>query len=256
MHALPTLPLSAINPTLRMRQVVQSFSLLYNASSDHRYAVQLLYHCPDAAIPALVSSWLPQQPCPRGYQRMLIDLQHEWFVIQPKSSAAAKTSYAQDILSNQLARALLEELKERGRGNQDYVHRLGGTLVAQVLMSCQRQKDREQHVGLTPFQVQRVREFILSHLDQPIRMIELARCVRLSRFHFARRFKQTAGQTPGQFTVHLKMQKAQELLLTSPFSVIQVGMEVGYDNPSHFSTTFKKVMGVSPAHWRKALQKH
>lgn len=255
MSALPTLPLSAINPAHRAGPVVESFPLLYEASSDHGYAVQLLYYCPDAASATLLSAWLPQQSCPWGYQRMLIDLRHEWFVIQPTSSAAAKTSYAQDTLSNQLAHCLLEELKERERGNQDYVYRLGGTLVAQVLMSCQRQKDREQCVGLTPFQVQRVREFILSHLDQPIRITELARCVRLSRFHFARRFKQTAGQSPGQFTVHLKMQKAKELLLTTLSSVIQVGLEVGYDNPSHFSTTFKKVMGISPTRLRKTLRK-
>ena len=256
MNAALTLPLSAISPALRAGPIVESFSLLYDASSDHRYAVQLLSHCPDAASATLLSAWLPQQPCPLGYRRMVIDLRQQWFVIQPKSLAAGKTSYAQDILSNQLAHCLLEELKERGRGNQDYVHRLGGTLVAQVLMSCQRRNDREQRVGLTPYQVKQVRAFILSHLDQPIRITELAQCVRLSRFHFTRRFKQTTGQSPGQFTVYLKMQKAKELLLTSPSSVIQVGMEVGYDNPSHFSTTFKKVMGVSPAHWRKALQKH
>ena len=254
MNAALTLPLSAINPAHWAGPIVESFPLLYEASSDLRYAVQLLYCCPDAASATLLSAWLPQQSCPLGYQRMLIDLRQQWFTVAPKPSATEQISYDQDMLSNQLAHCLIQELKGVLAVDQPYVHRLGEMLVTQVLMTCQRQKDREQHVGLTPFQVKQVQEFILAHLDQPIRMTELAQCVRLSRFHFARRFKQTVGQTPGQFTSHLKMQKAKELLLTTPSSVIEVGMEVGYDNPSHFSTTFKKVMGISPIRLRKTLR--
>ena len=91
----------------------------------------------------------------------------------------------------------------------------------------------------------------MARLDRPLRITQIANHLELSCFYFARRFKQAVGQPPGQFIIQMKMQRAQELLLTTKFSVIAVGMEVGYDNPSHFSGAFKSVVGLSPVQLRR-----
>ena len=156
----------------------------------------------------------------------------------------------QDTLSSQLARYLLCELR-RPTVDETYAKNLGIMLSIQ-LAKCQMSQPAESGTGLTPYQVKQVKEFILARLDQPIRLADMATQVRLSSFYFARRFKQSTGQTPGQFITQLRMQRAKALLLTTDNSVIAVGMDVGYDNPSHFSSAFRRATGVSPTQFRKA----
>ena len=119
------------------------------------------------------------------------------------------------------------------------------------LTKCRPSQPSDPAMGLTPYQVKQIKEFALARLDQPIRLADMATQVRLSSFYFARRFKQSTGQTPGQFITHLRMQHAKALLLTTDNSIIAVGMDVGYDNPSHFSSAFRRATGFSPSQFRK-----
>ncbi|WKN44846.1 helix-turn-helix transcriptional regulator [Tunicatimonas pelagia] len=100
---------------------------------------------------------------------------------------------------------------------------------------------------MTPRQVSNVKQYIREHLDQSIPIITLAELVGLSEGYFYHAFKHTTGLTPGRYLTLTRIEKAKELLLKTAQPVIQVGMAVGYDNPSHFSRIFKKEVGVSPS---------
>jgi AraC-like DNA-binding protein len=78
----------------------------------------------------------------------------------------------------------------------------------------------------------------------------LARCVAMSRSMLADRFTSMVGQPPMQYLTMWRMQLASGLLSTG-CRIAEVAPSVGYDSEAAFSRAFKKVMGTSPAAWRK-----
>ncbi|MBU52775.1 MAG: hypothetical protein CL920_29135 [Deltaproteobacteria bacterium] len=72
-----------------------------------------------------------------------------------------------------------------------------------------------------------------------------------SKHHFIRVFKKATGMTPWSYVLHLKVDKAKELLLEKQYSVKQIACEVGMQNPLYFSRLFRKLTGVSPRQFRK-----
>jgi len=79
---------------------------------------------------------------------------------------------------------------------------------------------------------------------------ELARKVGMSRANLAARFAHLVGHAPMQYLALWRMQMAARLLSDGSMKVAAVGHEVGYESEAAFSRAFKKLVGVSPAHWR------
>lgn len=80
---------------------------------------------------------------------------------------------------------------------------------------------------------------------------ELARGVAMSRSAFADRFTSFVGQPPMQYLAQWRMQLAARRLATGNAKVAAIAEEVGYDSEAAFSRAFKRLMGVSPAAWRR-----
>jgi AraC-like DNA-binding protein len=79
----------------------------------------------------------------------------------------------------------------------------------------------------------------------------LARAVGLSRSALAERFTHLVGQPPMQYLTHWRMQLAARLLHDASAKVASVALDVGYDSEAAFSRAFKRIVGVSPATWRR-----
>src|SRR5262249_49952849 len=60
--------------------------------------------------------------------------------------------------------------------------------------------------------LKRLRDYIMSHLDEPIEVATLANIAGRSPFHFSRIFTRTVGVTPHRYIVHLRLQRATELV--------------------------------------------
>jgi AraC-like DNA-binding protein len=81
---------------------------------------------------------------------------------------------------------------------------------------------------------------------------ELARESGLSRSSFVDRFTALIGQPPMQYLASWRMQLAANRLLNGTDNVAKVAADVGYESEAAFSRAFKRVVGMSPAAWRKA----
>ena len=81
----------------------------------------------------------------------------------------------------------------------------------------------------------------------------LARDAGVSRSVLAERFTHVVGQPPMQYLARWRMQLAARLLSDGAAKVAAVALEVGYDSESSFSRAFKKMVGTSPAGWRRRL---
>ena len=94
-------------------------------------------------------------------------------------------------------------------------------------------------------------EYMRAHLNEPIRVSTLCALAGLSPSRFFELFKSATGDTPLNWIIRARMQRAGELLETSTLQVKEVDWKVGYEDPFYFSRLFKSVHGVPPSQDRR-----
>jgi AraC family transcriptional regulator len=94
-------------------------------------------------------------------------------------------------------------------------------------------------------------EYIDEHHAQPIRLAELSALLHMSPYHFARLFTRTAGVPPHQFVVRRRIDAARALLTTERIPIAVIARAVGFRTASHFTTTFRRFIGVTPSAYRR-----
>jgi AraC-like DNA-binding protein len=107
--------------------------------------------------------------------------------------------------------------------------------------------------GLADWQVKRVTTYMRDHLDQEIGLQELATLVNRSRFHFCTAFRMATGHTPHEWLTVQRIQRGKVLLTNPTLSITEIALTVGYQTPSAFAATFRKIAGVTPTEFRRAL---
>lgn len=105
--------------------------------------------------------------------------------------------------------------------------------------------------GLADWQVRRINDYMIAHLDHAISLDELAGLVELSRFHFATSFRLATGMTPHEWLTSLRMNRARELLAHTELPIIAIALEVGFETPSAFSASFRKSAKMTPSAYRR-----
>ncbi|WP_183561003.1 AraC family transcriptional regulator [Mucilaginibacter sp. SP1R1] len=76
----------------------------------------------------------------------------------------------------------------------------------------------------------------------------------LSVSHFSNIFRKATGMPPIDYFIHLKMQRACQLLNTNIDKIKSVATELGYEDPYYFSRIFKKHIGTSPEQYRATVK--
>jgi AraC family transcriptional regulator len=105
--------------------------------------------------------------------------------------------------------------------------------------------------SLPGYKLRHVTAWMAEHMTEEFSLSRLADEAGISEFHFNRLFKQATGLPPSQYQINLRVNEACRLLTETAQSVIQVGLAVGYSNPSHFAQVFKKQTGLTPSEYRK-----
>lgn len=106
--------------------------------------------------------------------------------------------------------------------------------------------------GLSGYKFRRVTEYLEAHLDDDISLNEIAAIADLSPSHFSRAFRKTTGQSPIQYLMQRRLERAKELLALPDIPLVEVGLLSGFKNQSHFSTLFRKYTHLTPRNWRDA----
>jgi AraC-like DNA-binding protein len=112
-----------------------------------------------------------------------------------------------------------------------------------------------QQRPLTPlpkWRFARVKEYVDSHIDEPIRLRDLANAAGLSQMHFAAQFRAYTGISPCKFVMTQRMQHARLLLADPRNTLVDVALGVGFRNQAHFTTVFHRLVGQTPNCWRNA----
>jgi AraC-like DNA-binding protein len=97
-------------------------------------------------------------------------------------------------------------------------------------------------------------KYIWQRYRDPLSLADVAGSAMLSRFHFARVFKQQTGVSPGQFLAAVRIYQAKRMLISSSMSVAGVSSAVGYGSLGSFTTHFTDSVGISPSRFRRTWQ--
>ncbi len=101
---------------------------------------------------------------------------------------------------------------------------------------------------------EKIKRYINTHLEQPLSVTELANMAYLSVPYFSKLFKKKTGVGCNYYIVRQRMERAKQLLRTTPMKVGLVAEKVGYGDLKYFSLAFKKYTGCTPVEYRNMGQ--
>ncbi|WP_181152108.1 helix-turn-helix domain-containing protein [Brucella pituitosa] len=159
----------------------------------------------------------------------------------------------QDIGSLDALAQLLEEEVSNPAQHSLYVENLIGTILARLLVTA-RIEDKQGNGRLTQAQMNKLNARIGVSNDGRLSVSEMAATVGLSESWFANVFKQTTGQTPLQWQLTKRIDRAQKLLCLGDATVAGVAAQLGFTDQAHLTKTFRQIVGETPAAWRRLQQ--
>jgi AraC family transcriptional regulator len=92
--------------------------------------------------------------------------------------------------------------------------------------------------------LERLRDYVVAHLDEPIEVAALAEIAGRSPFHFSRVFARSVGMTPHRYVVHLRLRRAIELVREGRSGLAEIAARTGFADQSHLSRWVRRVNGV------------
>jgi len=89
-----------------------------------------------------------------------------------------------------------------------------------------------------------------SQYGSPLDLDGLAGAAHVSKYHFARCFTETYGETPMRYLTRRRIERAQDLLRSANLNITEVCMMVGFASLGSFSSRFRELVGESPTQYR------
>jgi AraC family transcriptional regulator len=105
--------------------------------------------------------------------------------------------------------------------------------------------------GLGPARLRRIRELVHAKLEDDLSLDEMAQSVGLSTAHFARMFRKSTGETPHQFVLRQRLERAKAMLRAPAARVLDVAVACGFKTQQHFAQVFRDICGISPTGYRQ-----
>ncbi len=154
-----------------------------------------------------------------------------------------------------VARMAFDELQRdrEATGSNLFADSIANLLAVQLLReySSERMPPAKQYVsGLTNRSLGQVLDLIESDLAEDLSLKILANAAGLSEYHFLRMFKQSTGDTPHQYVINRRIERARELLQKTEMSITEIAYLLGFSNPAHFALHFKRKTGFTPSAMR------
>jgi AraC family transcriptional regulator len=160
-----------------------------------------------------------------------------------------------DPLLEQIGRAILAEMQTETAAGSLLVESLGSSLSARLLQSHSRSPldiaARSSSAGkLDPRRLSRVLEYIHAHLGDALDVCGMASAANLSRFHFARAFKASTGQTPYHYVSAKRLAHAKVLLAQNQ-PIAEIALALNFSSQVNFTRAFRREFGITPGRYRE-----
>jgi AraC family transcriptional regulator len=100
--------------------------------------------------------------------------------------------------------------------------------------------------GLSRRALNRACSYIAENLGERFTLDDLARQAGVSRFHFARLFRVSTGDSPMAYLLKSRIERAKQMLLQDDRPVCEIAAVLGFCDQSHLTRTFRRLTGVTP----------
>jgi AraC family transcriptional regulator len=150
-----------------------------------------------------------------------------------------------DRMLLELARTLASESAEGYATGPLFWNEVASTFIDGLVARHTSEPKRQARGMLGKDVLKRVTDYVVAHLDEPIDVAKLANIAERSPFHFTRVFARSVGMTPHRYVVHLRLQRAVELIRARQSGLADIAATTGFADQSHLSRWVRRVHGVS-----------
>jgi AraC family transcriptional regulator len=150
---------------------------------------------------------------------------------------------------------LLDALQDRTTGFEVMYESLARIFLVKLLQRYGEQRDVSLEVSrrFTASHYKKILEFVQARFDQDITIEDMARRVGMSTAHFSRMFKQVLGDSPYQFVMDYRIERAKDMLLDRERPLIEIALACGFADQPHFNRVFKRLTGQTPRQFRASF---
>ncbi len=158
-----------------------------------------------------------------------------------------------DPLIYDISTTLKQELTEPESIDNLYIDSLITALIMHLLKRYTGQPVRLENASsksLSQASLRLVLAYINDNLGQNLKLNDIAAQVGMSRFYFARLFKESMGMAPYQYVIQQRVGRAKKLLRGTDVAIATIAKQCGFTNPSHLSKYFRQLTGTTPKAYR------
>ena len=159
-----------------------------------------------------------------------------------------------DPLLEQLSIAIASALRDGTADDGLYID----SIAQMIAVHLARNHSSRSRPGRLPlikpisgWRMRRVLDFIEENLDGDLSLDAMAGEVQLSPLYLARAFKTAIGQSPHQYVLTRRIERAKDLLRNTDMLIVDVALSSGFSSQSHLSHWFLRHVGLSPAVYRR-----
>ncbi|MEV7598130.1 AraC family transcriptional regulator [Kitasatospora sp. NPDC089797] len=201
------------------------------------------------------AGWAARPRWEQDAELMLVALEPAWLEKlategdRPGPLELAPRYHLTDPFLGMLVERLVAEYEGPGPADPLYAQSMLQALAAHLIRTAATAGPGlpEREGGLTPKRLNRVVDHMNGYLDGRLSLTELAGVAGVSPSHFTRAFRASTGQSPHQYLVRLRLERARRTLLTTDTPIAAVAQLCGFADQSHLTRTMRLHTGLTPA---------
>jgi len=203
--------------------------------------------------------WTPCQNQPASFTPSVhpVLLVHPFHLVRPEHGIEIVPDLrGHDPLLQHIALVLQSKIEGEGINERFYVEALVDALAAHFLrrFGATSHSLNKEHNGPFLLKLRRTIAYIKVHLAQELSLATLAAVEKTSPAHFAHLFKAATGLAPHQYVIARRIEEAKRLLAETKDSLVDIGLQVGCADQSHFTALFHRHVGLTPKAYRDSIK--
>ncbi|WP_276751226.1 AraC family transcriptional regulator [Chlorogloeopsis fritschii] len=169
-------------------------------------------------------------------------------VVDPDRVELISPAPQPDPLIEHIGLTLKTELESDAAGSYLYAESAATLLSVHLLKKYSTLQPNlpEYQDGLPQHYLKQVIDYIHAHLDENIRLAELANLANMSQYYFCRLFKQSMGISPHHYLIQQRVERAKQLLKLQGWTIADIALECGFYNQTHLTKHFRQMTGTTP----------